>query len=125
WNFKGFCFMVRWEVCKYLPDFRIKRFLRTEERHLSLWFSPFVGPDTTSTQRDMAEIGKGVTAGKLALNVQKRLSRAQEKVGSGTWCQSETGSLGSVQSDSSSLNWARAGLGAPRRNGRGFSRLLF
>ncbi|KAM4711295.1 myc box-dependent-interacting protein 1b isoform 3-T3 [Anableps anableps] len=28
----------------------------------------------------MAEIGKGVTAGKLALNVQKRLSRAQEKV---------------------------------------------
>lgn len=31
----------------------------------------------------MAEIGKGVTAGKLALNVQKRLSRAQEKVGGG------------------------------------------
>ncbi|XP_037552581.1 myc box-dependent-interacting protein 1b isoform X1 [Nematolebias whitei] len=28
----------------------------------------------------MAELGKGVTAGKLALNVQKRLSRAQEKV---------------------------------------------
>ncbi|XP_078789878.1 myc box-dependent-interacting protein 1b isoform X10 [Oryzias latipes] len=28
----------------------------------------------------MAEIGKGVTAGKLASNVQKRLSRAQEKV---------------------------------------------
>uniref|UniRef100_A0A1A8AMG3 Myc box-dependent-interacting protein 1 n=1 Tax=Nothobranchius furzeri TaxID=105023 RepID=A0A1A8AMG3_NOTFU len=28
----------------------------------------------------MAETGKGVTAGKLALNVQKRLSRAQEKV---------------------------------------------
>ncbi|XP_013877218.1 myc box-dependent-interacting protein 1 [Austrofundulus limnaeus] len=28
----------------------------------------------------MAEMGKGVTAGKLALNVQKRLSRAQEKV---------------------------------------------
>ncbi|XP_032412724.1 myc box-dependent-interacting protein 1b isoform X4 [Xiphophorus hellerii] len=28
----------------------------------------------------MAELGKGVTAGKLALNVQKRLNRAQEKV---------------------------------------------
>uniref|UniRef100_A0A3B4B5Y5 Uncharacterized protein n=1 Tax=Periophthalmus magnuspinnatus TaxID=409849 RepID=A0A3B4B5Y5_9GOBI len=28
----------------------------------------------------MAEIGKGVTAGKLAINVQKRLTRAQEKV---------------------------------------------
>uniref|UniRef100_A0A665W0X5 Bridging integrator 1b n=1 Tax=Echeneis naucrates TaxID=173247 RepID=A0A665W0X5_ECHNA len=28
----------------------------------------------------MAELGKGVTAGKLAINVQKRLSRAQEKV---------------------------------------------
>ncbi|XP_024918115.1 myc box-dependent-interacting protein 1b isoform X8 [Cynoglossus semilaevis] len=28
----------------------------------------------------MAETGKGVTAGKLAINVQKRLSRAQEKV---------------------------------------------
>ncbi|XP_061571982.1 myc box-dependent-interacting protein 1b isoform X2 [Cololabis saira] len=28
----------------------------------------------------MAEIGKGVTAGKLAINVQKRLNRAQEKV---------------------------------------------
>ncbi|KAK7877680.1 hypothetical protein WMY93_031599 [Mugilogobius chulae] len=27
----------------------------------------------------MAEIGKGVTAGKLAINVQKRLTRAQEK----------------------------------------------
>ncbi|PWA15957.1 hypothetical protein CCH79_00020055 [Gambusia affinis] len=35
-----------------------------------------------STPRcDMAELGKGVTAGKLALNVQKRLNRAQEKVG--------------------------------------------
>lgn len=28
----------------------------------------------------MAETGKGVTAGKLAINVQKRLTRAQEKV---------------------------------------------
>lgn len=28
----------------------------------------------------MAELGKGVTAGKLAINVQKRLTRAQEKV---------------------------------------------
>lgn len=28
----------------------------------------------------MAEIGKGVSAGKLAINVQKRLTRAQEKV---------------------------------------------
>ncbi|GAA6224568.1 myc box-dependent-interacting protein 1-like [Lates japonicus] len=28
----------------------------------------------------MAEMGKGVTAGKLAINVQKRLTRAQEKV---------------------------------------------
>lgn len=31
----------------------------------------------------MAEPGKSVTAGKLAINVQKRLSRAQEKVESG------------------------------------------
>lgn len=31
----------------------------------------------------MAEPGKSVTAGKLAINVQKRLSRAQEKVDSG------------------------------------------
>lgn len=28
----------------------------------------------------MAEMGKGVTAGKLASNVQKTLTRAQEKV---------------------------------------------
>ncbi|GLD67932.1 myc box-dependent-interacting protein 1b isoform X1, partial [Lates japonicus] len=28
----------------------------------------------------MAEMGKGVTAGKLAINVQKRLTRTQEKV---------------------------------------------
>lgn len=48
---------------------------------MSLWFCTSVdGSKPTSTQRDMAEIGKGVTAGKLALNVQKRLSRAQEKV---------------------------------------------
>ncbi|XP_068446944.1 myc box-dependent-interacting protein 1b isoform X1 [Clinocottus analis] len=33
-----------------------------------------------STPRDMADIGKGVTAGKLAISVQKRLTRAQEKV---------------------------------------------
>lgn len=31
-------------------------------------------------ESDMAEMGKGVTAGKLASNVQKRFSRAQEKV---------------------------------------------
>lgn len=48
---------------------------------MSLWFCTSVdGSKPASTQRDMAEIGKGVTAGKLALNVQKRLSRAQEKV---------------------------------------------
>ena len=29
---------------------------------------------------NMAEIGKGVTAGKLAINVQKKFTRAQEKV---------------------------------------------
>lgn len=28
----------------------------------------------------MAEMGKGVTAGKIASNVQKKLTRAQEKV---------------------------------------------
>ena len=32
----------------------------------------------------MAEIGKGVTAGKLAINVQKKFTRAQEKVRVGT-----------------------------------------
>ncbi|KAF3857039.1 hypothetical protein F7725_008898 [Dissostichus mawsoni] len=48
---------------------------------MSLFF--FAGCDTAgepSTLRDMAEMGKGVTAGKLAINVQKRLTRAQEKV---------------------------------------------
>ncbi|KAL8183103.1 UNVERIFIED_CONTAM: hypothetical protein K2H54_015841 [Gekko kuhli] len=29
----------------------------------------------------MAEMGKGVTAGKIASNVQKKLTRAQEKLG--------------------------------------------
>ena len=33
------------------------------------------GPDDI-----MAEVGKGVTAGKLAINVQKKFTRAQEKV---------------------------------------------
>jgi len=34
----------------------------------------------------MAEIGKGVTAGKLAISVQKRLTRAQEKVRGASPC---------------------------------------
>lgn len=51
--------------------------------HLLLFFSSFLllAAPGASTLRDMAEPGKGVTAGKLAINVQKRLTRAQEKVG--------------------------------------------
>lgn len=69
----------------------------------------------------MAETGKGVTAGKLAINVQKRLTRAQEKVGAVKFsfsqdtvscCQCETQHLHFLPSNISNLP---AGYGSLRQ----------